>query len=202
MIGTSLGSALLGAACVVLCAGVASAREQVTVKTSYYTVSGATGVQIYRNMQSRAPRPGFQARAMANTNFSVDWTQGRLAEANGGCRVVAATPTLSINYLYPKLAGKTPIATQQRWNRFVSVLRDHEQVHGQLAKEMVRKGAREMQGVAVANDRGCAKTRRKMVEVGSRIYKAYEAKQIAFDAAEHRSGGRIDVLIKALIAAK
>ena len=52
--------------------------------------------------------------------------------------------------------------------------------------------------LTIDNDPGCRKARREAKGRMTAIYADYEARQIRFDAREHREGGRVEGLIEAL----
>lgn len=189
----------LALGCLALCATAANAGERVKVNTKFYSINGATGAQLYSSMVKRGPRHGLTSRAIAQTAYQVNWDAEVQPLANGTCRVVNAKPAISITYTYPKPAERLTAGVQRRWSRFMAEVRKHEEIHGRIARQMVAEAVREIRGLKYADDGSCKKTRREMKRRADAVYAKYEAKQIAFDKAEHRDSGNIDRLILGLI---
>jgi len=182
-----------------MAAGTALAgAEQVKVKTRTYAVSGANGADLYQSMVRRGPRHGFVSRAIAQTSYTVEWQAEVVSSANA-CRVVRAQPVLSITYTYPQPSRSMSAEMRGRWQRFMTGVKKHEEKHGAIASEMVRAAEASVKGLRVKNDPSCRKTRVEVKKRADKIYAAYEARQIAFDAREHRDGGNIDRLILGLV---
>ncbi len=68
-----------------------------------------------------------------------------------------------------------------------------------MAARMARAVEKSMSKATVRNDSGCRKTRREAKRRMTEIYAAFEKKQLAFDAREHRDGGYVERLIEALV---
>ncbi|MGE0283178.1 MAG: DUF922 domain-containing protein [Rhizobiaceae bacterium] len=175
-----------------------AAAEQVKVNTKTYTIAGANGAELYQSMVRRGPRHGFVSRAIAQTSYTVEW-QAEVVAAGRSCRVVRALPILSITYTYPQPSRPLSSAMSRRWQRFMAGVKKHEQRHGSIAREMVRAAETAVKGLKMDNDPGCRKTRVEVKKRADKIYAGYEARQLKFDAAEHRDGGNIDKLILSLV---
>ena len=176
----------------------ASAGTRVVVKTRTYDITGTTGLALMEAMDRKGPKHGFMTHAIAQTGYTVDWDLDA-GQDNGVCRLRRANGTLNLFYTFPRVASATPPALQKRWTRFFAGVRAHEETHGRLAREMMRATERSISGLRIADDRSCYKTRREAQRRIRATYAAYEAKQIAFDAREHRDGGHVEHLVTALI---
>ncbi|AZO42442.1 DUF922 domain-containing protein [Mesorhizobium sp. M7D.F.Ca.US.005.01.1.1] len=179
-------------------APVASAGTRVVVKTRTYDITGTTGLALMGAMDRKGPKHGFMTHAIAQTGYTVDWDLDA-GQDNGVCRLRSANGTLNLFYTFPRVASTTPPALQKRWARFFAGVRAHEETHGRLAREMMRATERSITGLSIADDRSCYKTRREAQRRIHATYAAYEAKQIAFDASEHRDGGHVEHLVTALV---
>ncbi|MFC3322237.1 DUF922 domain-containing protein [Mesorhizobium cantuariense] len=179
-------------------ASAASAGTRVLVKTRTYEITGTTGLALMQSMDRKGPKHGFTTRAIAQTGYTVDWDLDA-GQDNGVCRLRRANGTLNLFYTFPRVASTTTPALQKRWTRFFAGVRAHEETHGRIAKEMMRATERSISGLRIADDRSCYKTRREAQRRIKATYAAYEAKQIAFDAREHRHGGHVEHLVTALI---
>lgn len=182
-------------------AGPVLAATKTTVKIETYAISGDSGAALVDAMDRRGPRHGLLARALAQTRYSVKW-QLDWSKDKGVCRLKKAQAALSITYRYPSVAKPLPPALQRRWNRFMAGVRTHEQTHGRIANQMVAAARRSVAQVAAGRTRDCLASK---IEVSRRvkaIYADYEARQIAFDAREHRDGGKVEALVRALVGQK
>jgi predicted secreted Zn-dependent protease len=179
-------------------APAASAGTRVVVKTRTYDITGTTGLALMEAMDRKGPKHGFMTHAIAQTGYTVDWDLDA-GQDNGVCRLRRANGTLNLFYTFPHVASATPPALQKRWTRFFAGVRAHEETHGRIAREMMRATERSISSLRIADDRSCYKTRREAQRRVRATYAAYEAKQIAFDAREHRDGGHVEHLVAALI---
>jgi predicted secreted Zn-dependent protease len=183
-------------ACVAV-AGEAAAGVEVSEKTRGYEISGKTGEALLAAMDRRGPKHGFLTRAIAQTRYSVSWTI-EWAETRAACRVKDIDGKLDITYTYPD-AHELPRGMQRRWARFLAGVKKHEKAHGDMARRMARTVEKTVAKLSIANDPGCRKTRARVKDRMAAIYADYEARQIKFDAREHREGGRVEGLIGALV---
>jgi predicted secreted Zn-dependent protease len=196
----SLVARVLVAGVLVAFASAAAAEVKVSVQKTYYKISGKTGAALLDAMDRSGPKHGFLTRAIAQTRYAVTW-QIEWAQAGNTCKVRAANAELDIKYMYPRVAGGVPAPLERRWDRFFSGVREHEEVHGRIAREMVVAAEKRVLGFSMKNDRSCA-SRREVKRRVEEVYSRYEAKQIAFDKVEHRDGGNVQGLVAALIGRK
>lgn len=186
----------LGAAVVPALAGV-----KVKERTSTYGIAGRSGEDLIAAMDRKGPRHGFLTRAIAQTRYSVGWTI-EWGETRTACRVKRADGELSITYFYPKVTSPMSADLGRRWTRFMSGVRRHEQMHGTMARQMAKAVERSISGLTIRDDPGCVKARREAKRRMSAVYADYEARQVAYDAREHRTGGPVEKLITALEAGR
>jgi predicted secreted Zn-dependent protease len=183
-------------ACVAV-AGEAAAGVKVSEKTRSYEISGKTGEVLLAAMDRRGPKHGFLTRAIAQTRYSISW-KIEWAETRTACRVKDIDGKLDITYTYPD-AHELPRGMQRRWAKFLAGVKKHERTHGDMARQMARTVEKTVAKLSIANDPGCRKTRTRVKDRMAAIYADYEARQIKFDAREHREGGRVEGLIEALV---
>jgi predicted secreted Zn-dependent protease len=112
--------------------------------------------------------------------------------------VKQADGVLDITYTYPSAKGLSP-ALSRRWSRFLAGVKKHEEVHGDIARQMARAVEKSIVGLSVPNDRGCRKARAETKRRMEAVYADYEARQIRFDTREHRGKGPVERLIDGLI---
>ncbi|MBX3581328.1 MAG: DUF922 domain-containing protein [Rhizobiaceae bacterium] len=173
--------------------GYAEAGVKVSVRTKTYGISGTTGSALIDDMDRRGPRHGFLTRAIAQTSYSLSWTI-EWTETRKSCRVSGVDGHLDITYTYPA-AEALPSALKSRWSRFMSGVKRHEKVHADIARQMARAIERAVAKVDVPNDPGCRKARSETRRLMSSISQRYEARQVSYDAREHRDGGPVERLL-------
>lgn len=178
-------------------AGEAAAGVKVTERTRSYVVAGQTGDALLAVMDRRGPKHGFLTRAIAQTRYSVSWTI-EWGETRKACRVKRVDGELDITYTYP-VARNLPSKLERKWDRFLLGVKRHERVHGDTARGMARAVEKSVAKLSVPNDPGCRKARAETKRRMQAIYAEYEARQVRFDAREHRQGGPVERLIDRLI---
>ncbi|MCO5063095.1 MAG: DUF922 domain-containing protein [Rhizobiaceae bacterium] len=192
-------TAILASLIVCLAGGVcAQEREGITVKVTYYDITGDTPRDMFVSMVKRGPKDGFRSRAIAQTQYHTEWNT-TLSSSNGVCRVTRAEPRAIITYIYPKQPSGMNKSTTARWNRFMAGITRHERQHGRYVREMLAEARKSILGMKTENDESCRRTRAEMKKRVNRIHDLYEAKQVAFDEREHKDGANIDRLIKAFV---
>jgi predicted secreted Zn-dependent protease len=191
-----LGIALCAAVCLITAEAGAGVRTVTKVET--YRVSGNSGAALMNAMERNGPSQGFLTRAIAQTRYSVAWELG-WAVSGQQCRLQAADVTLSVNYRYPQLAGKTSPALRSRWARFMVGVRKHEETHGRIAQQMVVSARKAALGLRVDNDPYCRKAKNQVGRIVRSVYTEYEKRQQRFDTVEHRLGGPVDRLVSRLV---
>lgn len=183
----------------VLClAAPAEAEPTVNVHVDSYSITGTTGAGIMKQINRKGPRHGFLARAIAQTQYSLDFGY-EAARSADRCRVVSAWVKLDIAYVYPKLESRIPAALQRRWKRFLQGVRAHEERHGALAIEMAKATEKSIAGMSAKADERCDGLERAVKREAQRIFDRYEAEQRRYDREEHRKGGNVDRIVEALV---
>lgn len=177
----------------------AVAAPVVTVETSWYEISGTSGEVLAKAMERLGPRHGFLTRAIAQTRYAMN-SEAQWVHRDGQCRATRPQVRLSINYVYPRIAGPVPRALQRRWDVFMRGVRGHEETHGRIAREMAQAAHRMIGRTQVADGPGCHMARRQLQARVNAIIAEYEKRQLAFDEVEHRSGGPVEKLLFRLAA--
>ncbi|MCP1198102.1 DUF922 domain-containing protein [Notoacmeibacter sp. MSK16QG-6] len=176
----------------------ASADVHLSETTRYYIVKGETGRDVVRDMARRGPRSGFLARDIAQTWYSPR-NEGDLVMQDGICRVRDPGVRLHIRYTYPRLSERADPQLQHRWTAFIAGVQKHEGQHAALAVDMARKMDDLLSRFAMrTRDRHCGKAKRELARRMDAIWKEYDVRQNAFDKVEHRRGGEVDKLVRAL----
>lgn len=131
------GAAILTAVCLALggtC--LASAKVKVSVKTTYYPVSGKDGKALNASMLSGGSSRIRLNHAVAATETELDFGEPKIAVKNGKCVVEDVDVYLSIRYIYPKWQGRGRASPEVRkhWDAFWRELKRHEENHGEIAR--------------------------------------------------------------------
>jgi predicted secreted Zn-dependent protease len=162
-----------------------------------YPIEGSTGMELYLSIGKRGPKLG-PTRAIAHTTFDLKWSR-KYERRGNACVLAAVKPWLTVIYTVPKPSGKLPPAVKARWETFSKGVLDHEKVHGESIKEMVRTIEGFSAGFTVENDPDCRKIR---TELTKRLGAASEAQRKHgrdFDREEFRDGGNMRRLIIGLV---
>jgi predicted secreted Zn-dependent protease len=186
------------AGCVALLPNIAQADWQAVENVKPYSVAGKTGAELYASIGERGPKVGNAGRAIAFTNFKLTWTRKYEPQGNA-CVLTVARPKLIITYVLPKPAERLPPPIAKSWDAFISGVHQHELVHGELIKDMVKKIEAVSVGLTVADDPKCQKIRTELTARLGELSRAQRQQSRDFDQAELNSGGNIHQLVLALI---
>lgn len=163
-----------------------------------YSIQGTTGPELYASIGERGPEVGRLMRTIAHTTFKLTWTRD-YQPRNGGCVLASARPKLVITYTLPRPASRLKGTVRNNWQTFIAGVRDHEKVHGEMIKEMVREIERISVGLTVENDPGCKKIRQELTARLAAISQEQRRKSRDFDRVELGDGGNIHQLILRLV---
>ncbi len=176
---------------------VARAEWKAIEKVQPYAIAGKSGAELYASIGERGPQLG-KGRAIAHTNFTLTWS--RKYEPRGdGCTLVSARPKLTLIYTLPKPAEQLPVSIQKNWETFISGVQDHELVHGEIIKEMVKEIETVSVGLTVSGDPNCRKIRSELTKRLSELSLAQRQRSRDFDRVELSEGGNIHQLILGLV---
>ena len=184
-------------ACFTLSPAVALAEWQAVEKVQTYAISGKSGPELYASIGERGPKGGI-LRAIAQTNFKLTWSRDYQPQGDA-CVLVSARPKLIITYVLPKPAEQLPAPIQKNWETFASGVRDHEKVHGEMIKDMVRDIEAVSVGMSVSGDPDCRKIRTELTKRLSELSLAQRQRSRDFDRTELSEGGNVHQLILNLV---
>jgi len=177
----------------------ASAQEWKAVEQEkLYSVRGTTGAELYASIGERGPEVGGLMRTIAHTTFKLTWRRD-YQPRDGGCVLASARPKLIITYTLPRPASKLSGTVKANWDMFISGVRDHEKVHGDMIKAMVREIEQVSVGLSAENDPGCKKIREDLQRRLAAISQEQRRKSRDFDQVELGNGGNIHQLILRLV---
>lgn len=162
-----------------------------------YQVEGQTGIALYESIGARGPQVGV-GRVIAYTTFDLKWSRDYRPE-NGGCRLAAAKPHLTIIYKLPLAPKQLPEKTRSLWTTFIAGIEKHERVHGAQILDLVRQIEAVSVGMFVSDDPKCQKIRQQLTEKLAILSQAQRAKSRDFDKVEMSNGGNVHQLILALV---
>jgi predicted secreted Zn-dependent protease len=174
--------------------GASHAADGVTVTEKHFAISGSTGAALYASIGRNGPD-----NAIAHTTYTLTWSRRRLVPEGGGCRLADARPTVAITYTFPKPEGKLPPVTAKRWTTFIAGVREHEEVHGEMIREMLARLQATIAGLGTTSDPGCRKAKREMTRLVKEATTAHKERSRAFDRVEMSAGGTIQRLVMALV---
>jgi predicted secreted Zn-dependent protease len=176
----------------------ACAGGQVIEQVETYAITGTSGIELYASIGEQGPLVGEGIRTIAHTNFKLTWSRNYKPRGSV-CTLVSARPKLVIIYTLPRPAQKLPPAIQKRWEVFIDGVREHEKVHGEHIKEMVKRIEQTTIGVSVENDPKCRKIREEIKKPLSEASLAQRQKSRDFDRIEMGEGGNIRRLVLDLV---
>lgn len=179
-------------------AAPAHAEWQAIEKVETYAISGKTGPELYASIGERGPKVGDGVRAIAHTDFKLTWQRNYQPQGDA-CTLVSARPKLIITYKLPKPSGKLPAAIQKNWDAFSAGVHEHEQVHGDHIKDMVKAIEATSVGLSVPGDPGCKKIRTALTKRLSELSLAQRQRSRDFDRLELNDGGNVHQLILNLL---
>jgi len=194
-------------ACVRLCVLMAAlvalpltahAQWKPVEKVETYAISGQSGLELYRSIGENGPNVGI-GRAIAYTNFKLTWGVRDYKPRGKDCVLTAGKPKLVITYTLPSPSAPLPPAVQKNWEVFIAGVSAHEKVHGASMIKMVHDIEAATDGLTVADDPKCSKTRAEVVRRLDAISKARIQGSRDFDRVEFGQGGNLQKLVLALV---
>lgn len=178
---------------------VALAQWTAVEKIDAYAIAGKSGASLYASIGERGPQLGGRVRTIAHTNFKLTWTRKYERQADNACKLVVARPKLIITYTLPKPSERLPEDVSKSWDVFITGVKNHELVHGQMIKDMVQAIEASTLGLSVPEDPGCQKIRSEMQTRLSALSMQQRQKSRDFDRDEMSGGGNIQQLILKLV---
>ena len=119
----------------------ASARIILKEKTSYYTVTGSTGKELYASMLRKGPKlKEIRGHVLAATKFEYGIINMKTAISGKYCVPESFDIVLNVEYIYPRWGGskQATSATKSAWRNFSKTAVWHEKQHVKLSMEYAR----------------------------------------------------------------
>ncbi|MET3662597.1 DUF922 domain-containing Zn-dependent protease [Aquamicrobium ahrensii] len=175
----------------------ALAGGEIVERVETYSISGRTGIELYRSIGERGPKSGV-GRAIAHTTFKLTWRRDYRPQG-ASCTLVSAVPRLIITYTLPKPSNPLPPETKKRWETFIDGIKRHEEVHGVHMKEMVAEIEANTIGATAGNDPGCKKIRQDIQAPLGAASLRQRQRSSEFDRVEMAEGANMHRLILGLV---
>lgn len=176
----------------------AHAQWKPVEQVEHYTVSGRTGLDLYRSIGENGPKVGV-GRAIAYTDFKLLWSRDYRPQPDGSCVLASARPSLTIIYRLPKASGNMPAATKRLWDTFVAGVTAHEKVHGEFIIDLVKAIEETSVGLSAPNDPDCQKVRAELQSRLGPLSQQQRARSREFDRVEMNDGGNVHRLVLTLV---
>ena len=189
---------IVAVAFLVALAGAARADWQAVERVETYSITGQTGIALYRSIGENGPRAG-PGSAIAFTDYKLTWGRDYRPQPDGSCTLVSARPNLVITYRLPEPAGPLPPETLALWERFIAGVRAHERVHGRIITDITKKIEALSIGLTVADDPTCAKTRAELQRRLPPLAEELKRRNRDFDRKEMSEGGTVHRLVLELV---
>jgi predicted secreted Zn-dependent protease len=189
---------LLGLAATMLLPAAANAQWKPVEKVEHYSVSGGSGIALYRSIGERGPKVGV-GRAIAYTDFKLLWSRDYRPQPDGSCTLVTAKPSLTITYRLPRASGDMPPAIKQKWEVFAAGVAKHEKVHGDFIIDLVKAIEKTSIGLSAPDDPKCQKVRAELQSRLGPLSDEQRKRSRDFDAVELRDGGNVHQLVLDLV---
>ena len=172
-----LSAILIGLSCG--SAGFAHARPSISVKHSFYPVSGNTAGDLKEQMKRNGPGAS-KVWGDARTKWQVNWSYG-LLPVPGGCRVHKVATSVHVTFTMPRWT--TPAAgspeLREQWDKFMKALQRHEDGH----KEHGIHAAQEIEsGIAGLRPmRSCGEVQNAANTFADNIIEKYKRRDLYYD---------------------
>ena len=176
----------------------ARAEWQAVEKEQTYAIAGKTGPELYFSIGERGPKIRDGARVIAHTNFKLTWTRKYEVQADA-CVLVSAVPKLTITYTLPKPSAQLSGQVRNNWDTFLTGMRNHEHVHGEMIRKLVSDIETATVGMSIPDDARCVKIKGELKSRLSKLFADYQQRNRDFDKTEMSDGGNIQQLILALV---
>ncbi|PHP64843.1 peptidase [Zhengella mangrovi] len=175
-----------------------AADWKATERVATYSVSGETGLALYRSIGENGPRLGPGASAIAHTSFELKWRRDYRPDGTA-CQLRSALPFLTITTTLPKPSAPPTGATARRWKTFIDGITAHEAIHSAMIHDLVRAIIAGTVGTRTENDPRCTKIRPLILQKVKAAYARHQARSRAFDKDEMGRGGNVEGLVRGLV---
>ncbi len=177
-----------------LCA-IAPSQAKILLKekTSYYSVSGNTGQELFNNMLEKGPKiEGKAGHFLATTEIEYDIKNFTMNVRNGRCVTKDFELVVSAKYTYPKWrgSGKASKSTRNAWKKFSQEIVYHEEQHVKIAMDVAKDMAKILKNAKGRISRSCSNISTGLSFKAMQVGWKHKRLQKSFDRRELRRGGR------------
>jgi predicted secreted Zn-dependent protease len=178
--GAHLAVTLLLFATTGLCARAELEAPTIHDTIDYRDVGGRTRAQLVASLDRVAVGEPGNERFYANTHWELRWSF-RIGSTGGDCHVTSASTDLTVNMSLPRWNPPPNAARDliERWNRFSTALRRHEDGHRDIAIDAAHELARRITGTPPAGD--CEKLKQSVGRRADAVLDEYRAKERRYD---------------------
>lgn len=130
---------MMAVLCLIGASFMAAAEVSVEEAYRYYKIKGDSTSELRKSINRKRNKNTGLKGFDASTHWTIAWTF-KFIPTHPGCRITQASVTVDIEYRLPKwqLRDKsTNSVTNEAWDIYINNLRDHELVHGNIAKKTV-----------------------------------------------------------------
>lgn len=161
-------------------ADFAHAKPSVSIRHTYYPVSGVTSHELRAQMDKKGPGAGGKTRGDARTKWMVNWGFG-LKQVSEGCRIHNVSTSVKVAFIMPrwKNAAKGSPELRERWQNYMKALQNHEDGH----RDFGIKAAQEIESVlsGLGPRRSCREMERTANAAASDTLNSYIKKEEYYD---------------------
>jgi predicted secreted Zn-dependent protease len=152
------------------------AEPVVSVKTTYYKVTGSTPNAIRKDMNKK--RSG---KYDAYTNWNVTWRFNTAKNKNKDCEIKDIKVALDIKFILPQWKADRSVGDdlKEHWNNYYTALIDHENQHKDIAIEMAHEIEEVLNELGATKD--CNYLKKTANDTANKVLKDYKRKQNDFD---------------------
>ncbi|MDD9909613.1 MAG: DUF922 domain-containing protein [Ahrensia sp.] len=179
----------------------AQAGLRIKERTKYYSVSGATGKQLFRSIGRRGPQRG---HAIATTRTDMRVRNLRTKIRGRKCVVVSADLIVNLTYTLPRLRNSRRVSKNLRkvWNAFAARVNRHEQRHGAISKKYAKRMYRELRRMKGNARRNCADFGDRASKRIAKLQRQAQREHARFDRREASPRAKVRRLQVSLLSAR
>ena len=170
-----------------------AARILLKETTSYYSVGGSNGQEIFKSMLEKGPKiSGRLGHFLATTEIEYEFPNFTMEVVGGKCVPKNADIIVKANYTYPKWKGsaKASSATRRAWKNFSREVVWHEKQHVKIAMEYAKEMEKVLRTTFGYTSMNCSDLSWKLGLKARRMGSKHNRLQKRFDRKDLRRGGR------------
>lgn len=162
-------------------------------KTTFYSVKGSTGREIFKSMIDNGPKVGGpNGHALATTEYKYDVRNIDVEIRGGRCIPIDLDVHVDVKYTYPKWLGSSAAraTTRAAWRDFYKSVTWHEQQHVKIALDYARDYRKALMRTRLLAKENCTKASFISAWRTTSAALKHNRRQKSFDRRDLRPGGR------------